>query len=89
MSNPIKEYSDFTHDALVAALLDSAFALPIREGQKLTLIVGNGTAGLSQDPLAEPARMLYLRIKAEDLLALRQNRITRDEAKKRILEWRY
>jgi len=48
-----------------------------------------GTAALSVNPLAEPARMLYLRIKGEDLIALRQNRITRDEAKKRILEKRY
>ena len=89
MTDPGKEYSDFTHDRLVAAMLDSAFALPIREGQKLTLIVGDGTVGLPADPLAAPARMLYLRINGEDLIALRQNLITRDEAKKRIREWRY
>ncbi len=89
MTDPVKEYSDFTHDAIVDAMLDSAFALPVREGEKLTVIVGDGTVGLPANPLAEPSRMLYLRLKGEDIIALRQNRITRDEAKKRILQWVY
>lgn len=87
MLEPEKEYSVFAHDALVNALLDNAFALPIKDGQTLTLIVGNGTIGLPADPLAPPVKMLYLRMKGEDLTALRQNRITRDQAKKLILQW--
>lgn len=89
MTDPIAEYSRFTHDALVDTMLDNAFALPIKPGQTLTLIVGNGTVGLPRNPLAPPEKLLFLRIKGEDLLALRQNTITRDEAKKRIRQWAY
>lgn len=89
LTDPEKEYSNFTHNALVDAMLDNAHALPIREGQALTLVVGNVVSTSMLNPLAGPERMLYLRIKAEDLIALRQNRITRDEARQRIKEWRY
>jgi hypothetical protein len=89
MTDPPAEYSVFTHDSLVDSMLDSAFGLPLKEGQQLTLVVGDGTSGLPRNPLAEPGRLLYLRIKAEDLQALRQNRITREEAKKRIRQWVY
>lgn len=89
MTDPPKEYSAFTHDALVDAMLEAGFNLPLKDGQSLTLIVGNGTSGLPQNPLAQQAKLLYLRIKSEDLAALRQNRITRDEAKSRIRQWVY
>lgn len=89
MADPEKEYSDFTYKALVDAMLDNAFALPLREGQTLTLVVGSVVTGTMLNPLAKPERMLYLRIKAGDLAALRQNRITREEAIRRIMEWRY
>jgi len=89
MTNPVKEYSDFTHDALVDTMLDNGFMLPLASGQSLTLIIGNGTSGLLQNPLAEKPKLLYLRVKADDLIALRQNRITREEAKNRIRQWVY
>jgi hypothetical protein len=89
MTNPVTEYSTFAHDALVDAILDSGFNLPIRKGQNLTLIVGNGTSGLPANPLAEVPKFLYLRIKGEDLLALRQNSITRDEARARVRQMVY
>ncbi|HEX5071469.1 MAG TPA: hypothetical protein VFV78_14740 [Vicinamibacterales bacterium] len=89
MTDPPKEYSGFIHDALVDAILDAGFNLPLKDGQALTLIVGNGTSGLPQNPLAEQPKLLFLRIKSEDLAALRQNRITRDEAKSRIRQWVY
>jgi hypothetical protein len=87
MTDPEKEYSAFAREALINAMLDNAFSLPLKEGQSLTLIVGNGNMGLPADPLAPTTKMLYLRVKGEDLQALRQNRITRDQAKKLILQW--
>jgi hypothetical protein len=87
-SNPVQEYSEYTRQALLDAMLDFAFALPVRENQNLTLSVGVASVGPA-NPLAPIPRRLYLRLKGEDLIALRQNRITRDEAKKRIREFRY
>jgi hypothetical protein len=69
-------------------MLDNAFALPLKDGQTLTLVVGVAggppTAEISQTP-----RKLYLTMKSEDLTALRQDRITRDQARTRISESRY
>jgi len=89
MTDPVREYSEFAHDALVEALLDGASSVPVKPSQSLTLIVGDGTSGLPMNPLAQPPRLLYLRIKGDDLIALRESRITRDEAKKRIRQWVY
>ncbi len=88
ITNPEQEYSEYTRQALLDAMLDQAFALPLKENQTLTLSVGVAEVAPA-NPLAAIPRRLYLRLKGEDLLALRQNRITRDEAKKRILEFRY
>jgi hypothetical protein len=88
MTDPEQEYSEFTRQALLDVMLDNAFALQIKEGQTLTLSVGSMVSGPT-NPLAPIPRRLYLRLKGEDLMALRQNRITRDEAKKRIREFRY
>lgn len=87
-TSPEKEYSEYTRQALLDAMLDQAFALPIKENQTLTLSVGVAEVGPS-NPLAAIPRRLYLRMKGEDLIALRQNRISRDEARTRILEFRY
>jgi hypothetical protein len=88
MTNPTEEYSEFTRKALVDAMLDNAFALPLKEGQTLTVIVVDGSI-LPVNALQQPPRKLTLRLNGDDLLALRQNRIDRDEAKKRIREFRY
>lgn len=88
LTDPAKAYQEFTRQALVDAMLDSAFQLPLKEGQTLTVSAGTLNPNPS-DPLAPVGRRLYLTIKADDLLALRQNKITRDEAKTRIVEKRY
>ena len=88
LTDPDKEYTAFMRSALVDAILDNALALPVAEGETLTLIAGDVT-GRPQDPLARQSRRLILRIKGEDLIALRLNRITRDEARARIKESRY
>ena len=80
---PTQEYSAYVRQALIDSILDNARALPIKEGQTLTVIE---TGGEAVNPLAVAPRKLYLQIKGEDLLALRLNRIDREEAKKRISE---
>lgn len=90
MTDPNGEYSEFTRKALVDAMLDNAFALPLKEGQKLMVMAKDATSSPAPTAaIGDPPRRLYLTIKAEDLLALRQTRITRDEARKRIEEKRY
>lgn len=84
-AEPEKLYAEFARQALVDAILDRAFTLPLKEGQALTISVGDG----SPSNQLNPAKRLYLTIKAEDLIALRQNKITRDEARTKIIEKRY
>lgn len=88
LTNPEREYSEFARQALMDAMLDYAFALPLKDTQSLTLSVGVASVEAA-NPLAPIPRRLYLRLKGEDLMALRQNRITRDQAKTRIMEFRY
>ena len=85
---PDKEYTNLTRDALYDAVLDKALALPVPDGQTLTVFAGEllppGT-----NPLVQRSRLLVLTIKADDLLALRRQQITRDEARARIKESRF
>jgi len=84
---PDQVYTTLVHDALVDAMLDSSGALPLRDGQTLT--VACSPVEVSSRGLRNPSRQLVLQIKGEDLLAYRQNTITRDEAKRRIVERRF
>lgn len=88
LTDPDKEYTAFMRGALIDAILDNALALPLAENETLTLIAGD-IMGQPMNPFARPSRKLILRIKGEDLLALRQNRISRDEARARIKESKY
>jgi hypothetical protein len=85
---PDKEYTHLTREALFDAVLDNALALPVPEGQTLTVFAGDllppGT-----NPLVQRSRILVLTIKGEDLLALRRQQVTRDQARERIKESRF
>src|SRR6185503_210654 len=86
--NPDAEYTTLARQSLIDALLDHALALPVAPTQYLTVIAGElPTQPLS--PFQQRSRMLILQLKGEDLTALRENRITRDEAKARIKESKY
>ena len=86
--NLAAEYANFVHEGVVTAMLDNALSLPITDAQTLTVIVSTGAAP-QMNPLAPRDRKLHLVLKGADLIALRQNRITRDEARKKIEESRY
>ena len=85
---PDKEYTNLTREALLDAVLDNAMTLPVPEGQTLTVFAGE-LLPQGTNPLVQRSRLLILTIKAEDLLALRLTRITRDQARERIRESRF
>jgi hypothetical protein len=87
--DPTREYSNFVRDALIDAMLDYSTALTLNPGEKLT-IVAKETIGFNPNPLYRSTqRQLVLTIKAEDLIALRQGKITREDAKQKILDTRF
>jgi len=88
LTDPDKEYTTFMRLSLVDAVLDHALALPIPAGQYLTVIAGELQL-VPATPFNPRSRMLILQLKGEDLTALRENRINRDEARKRIRESNY
>jgi hypothetical protein len=88
LTEPDKEYTSFMRLSLIDAILDNALALPIPSGQNLTVIAGELQI-VPATPFNPRSRMLILQLKGEDLTALRENRIDREEAKKRIKESKF
>jgi hypothetical protein len=89
IENPDKEYTTLMRTSLIDAILDNALSLPITESQTLTLIAGDLTRDPASNPLAQASRKLILQIKGADLLALRKNLLSREDAKAKIMESRY
>lgn len=87
-TNPDVEYTQFTRQALLDAVLDGALALPIPAGRHLTVIADELLADPSS-PFVERSRTLILQISGEDLLALRQKTLSREDALTRIKQYRY
>lgn len=82
-----RAYSNFVRGALVDALLDSSAVLPLGPTDRLT-IAASGIDQPGSNPLYQE-RKLMLTIKGSDLQDLRQGRITREEAKARVVEGRF
>lgn len=85
--DPNRAYSNFVRDSLIDALLDSSAVLSLAVDDHLT-IAASGIDSPGSNPLYQ-ARKLILTIKGSDLQDLRQGRITRDQAKARIIESRF
>lgn len=85
--DPDREYSDFVREGLIEAMVENSQALRIADGGQL-VIVASVTAAVRRNPL-DTSRLLILSIKAEDLAAYRQGRITKDEVKLRITDRRF
>lgn len=88
LTDPDKEYAQFMRASIIDAMLDGALALPIAEGKNLT-VLADELQMEPQGPFNPRSRTLILQISGEDLLALRQNKINRDEAKARIKESKF
>jgi hypothetical protein len=87
--NPGQQYSDFVREAIINTLVDSAMILPIKEGQWLTVQVTPVDVAITNPLYKNPSRRLILSIKGDDLAALRQKTITREEARLRVVERRF
>ena len=88
LANPNDEYTTLVKTSLYDAVLDSAMLLPIPAGQRLT-IIADELQTQPANPFNPRSRSLILQIKGEDLIALRENRINREEARARIKESRF
>ena len=82
-----RAYSNFVREALIDAMLDSSAVLPLGPDDHLTI----AASGIDQPGanLLYQSRKLMLTIKGSDLLDLRQGKITREQAKARIVEGRF
>jgi hypothetical protein len=79
------EYRNQVREALIDAIVDNSGSLPMDSNDTLVVIAGGVDAPVANPLYRTPTRRLVLRAKASDLAAFRENRISRDEAKKRIL----
>ena len=90
--DPDREYTAYVREELIDALLDQSSAIPIAAGERVT-IVAKDILGLLPAQYAAlnraSSRQLILTIKGDDLLQFRTGKLTRDEAKQRIIDTRF
>ena len=87
--DPNAEYTKFARQALIDALLDHGGSVQLAPDKTLT-IVADELLLLPQNSLGvKRSKSLILQISGADLLALRANRLSRDDARARIKEFRY
>lgn len=87
--DPDREYTTFVRAALIDAMLDSSGVLVVVPGEHLTVVV-SGIDQPSPNPLYRAnSNKLILTIAASDLMEWRQGRLTREQAKERIVEERF
>jgi hypothetical protein len=79
-----KQWSEFVRQAVINAILDNSGVLPLKEDQILAVAVT--PANVTGPTPGSASRTLILSIKGADLEQLRQGKISRDEAKRRITE---
>jgi hypothetical protein len=81
-----KQWSEFVRQSVIDAILDNSGVLPLKDDQILAVAVTPANA-TGPTPGYKPAsRTLILSIKGGDLQLLRQGKISRDEAKRKIVE---
>ena len=86
--DPNKEYSDFVRAGLIEAMVENSQALRLADSADLVVIASVAQIVRQRNPL-DTSRLLILSLKGEHLTAYRQNRITKDEVKQRIVDRRF
>lgn len=84
LTHPNQFYRDAVRDKIVDAMLDYSRSLNVPAGESLSVV-----ARSEDDPmpnLYDDSRTLILRIKGSDLALFHEGKITREEARKRIVE---
>ena len=90
--DPVRVYTTTARDKLIEALLDWSNMLPLKPGEQVTIVAKDMLDVQPAQPTdlsSRAFRQLILSIKSEDLLAFRQGKITRDEAKQKIVDTRF
>lgn len=83
LSNPSAAYEDEVKSALADALLDYALTLPVAPGETVTVAARDAGYIAFPDAASEMVT-ITLSVQVDDLLAFRQQRIDRDEARRRV-----
>jgi hypothetical protein len=86
---PDQHYTALVRNALIDTMLDSSGVLPLREGQTLTVACIPVDVAVTNPVQRNQSRQLILTIKGEDVIALRQGTLSREDAKQRIIERRF
>jgi hypothetical protein len=87
--DPHAMYSDFVRLGLMDAMIDNSGVLSLKDGQWLSVVAIPVDVLVTHPYYRNQSRKLILSIKAEDLAAYRAGKITRDEAKQRIVDRRF
>ncbi len=80
-----KQYSEYVRQAVIDAILDNSGVLQLKDEQMLAVAV-IPTSVTGPRPYRNSSATLVLSIKGVDLEQLRQGKISRDEAMRRIVE---
>jgi hypothetical protein len=86
---PDAYYTSLVRDALIDTMLDSSGVLPLKAGQTLTVACIPVDVAVTNSLNRNPSRQLILTIKGEDLVALREGKLSREDAKQRIIDRRF
>lgn len=87
---PSQYMTEQVREALINAILDSPTMLPLlAAGQTLTVACNPVDVLVTNQLYQNTSKKLVLQIKGEDMVALREGKISREEAKKRIIERRF
>lgn len=86
---PSQYLTELVREGLIDTILDNSNVLPLRPGQTLYVACSPVDRMVTNPLYRNQSKKLVLFIKAEDLLALRQGLISREETKQRIAERRF
>jgi hypothetical protein len=90
--DPTRAYTNFAREKLIDTLLDYSRVLPLKPGERVVIVAKDMLDIQPLQPTQLSGRLprqLVLSIKSEDLIALNDGKITRDEAKQRIVDTRF
>jgi hypothetical protein len=83
LSDPNSLYTDAVKNALIDAMLDYSGRLSIGADEWLTVAARDSEGPIVPNALDETTTVI-LRVKGSDLLAFRTNKLSRDEARKKV-----
>ena len=86
--DPERVYSDRVREAIIDALLDSSKSLPFKDNDRVSVTAAPAPLPYP-NPLEPRRKMLIVQIAGVDLAAFHRGEITKDEAKRRIVESRF